>query len=455
MEKTAGKEMQRRDVIDLLAQASLSGYLGLFVGSGFSRAATGGRALDFAGLVQEIIDHLGLDIDIEHDPAFRHRSYPQICSHLVQKYGEIDPSNTALKFREAIAHVCNFQPSPLLRQPLSTALQGVHPSWILTTNYDLLLETLFDEFDCVLPERPLVPRPDRVPIYHLHGHRLRPASIKITEEDYVSLLGPIDYQRLRLPLLLLESTTLMLGYSLGDMNVRAAMEWARSFDERIQLDEAQGQVVQALYVDAPATREPYRGPNQEWVLEIDDLQMLLVEIGEARAALSAELADLRSRIHTFLGADDNAEAVAIEGSEEREEFLRIIRESSSFSSHSRVVEFLDRVLEPIWDKATDRGGFDYYDDYLCLLIDVLEQLDTELEATLLGYLGDRLDRVAPLIDPSSGARKWGYSWKASSTWRTRRADIPKTVLKEIRSFAESNGRSLLLDLLSDTAPETG
>ena len=125
---------------------------------------------------------------------------------------------------------------------------------MITTNYDLILEHLLNDATTVMPNQPLVPNAEHVPIYHLHGHRLEPSSIKITEEDYVGLLAPLDYQKMKLPLLLLESTTLMLGYARGDINVRAAIEWSESFkgSDRLRLCSEQGVVIQCF--TSPKTR---------------------------------------------------------------------------------------------------------------------------------------------------------------------------------------------------------
>ncbi|MBI5608597.1 MAG: SIR2 family protein [Deltaproteobacteria bacterium] len=232
----------RDEVFKRLAKSALDGYLGLFVGTGFSIALTNGRAPNFKKLLQEVCGELNIAFDFGDAAAVLGKSFPQVASSLVELRARemlklaptgSDPDlvgQSALnEVRQAIATKTNLQPDPLLRAPYKAVLAKVSPSWIVTTNYDFILEALFDRSTSLLPENFLLPSTKLVPIYHLHGHRRRPESIVVTEEDYVGLFGPLEYRQLKLTLLVAESSTVMLGYSLGDINVRAALSWARGF----------------------------------------------------------------------------------------------------------------------------------------------------------------------------------------------------------------------------------
>jgi len=280
----------RNDVVGTIVRSSLSGNLGLFVGTGFSKAATDGGAPTFHELLSKLVKQLGLDSDINSEEQYRFKSYPQIATTLLEEYvdssvsqdranatecdciyEESDATEAKVRatreFRTQIAHICNLIPDEDCRTALSDGIKKLRPSCVITTNYDLILEHLLNDATTVLPDQPLVPNAEHIPIYHLHCHRLDPSSIKITEEDYVGLLAPLDYQKMKLPLLLLESTTLMLGYKLGDINVRAAMEWSKSFmgSDRLRVSSEQGVVIQALYKPENPKDEPYRGVNGELV----------------------------------------------------------------------------------------------------------------------------------------------------------------------------------------------
>lgn len=439
----------RDAALEIAANASLTGYLGFFVGSGFSRAATSGQAPTFRQLMEMLVPRLDLDADILGREEYRFRSFPQVASNLLDAFAKVcQPAEKAGEsFRQAIADICNLKPEPAAVAALRPGLREASPSWVITTNYDLILESLFEDAHTVSSDQPLIARPDRVPIYHLHGHRLNPSSIKVTEEDYVGLLGPIDYQRLKLPLLLAESTTLMLGYAFGDINVRAAVSWARSFKaaQGLRLSRGEGLVVQALYVSGTPSISPYEGPNGELVIETSDLALLLQDLAQCRTSLASQLVNVRSAIETFLSDPLVAAQLANHGPE-RTTFLNILSKALPFSRVTRIIEFLSRGLEPLWDKARADGGFDYYDTYICLLIDALERVTVQsCNPALLSFLADELEKVGSFISETPFA--YGTAWKASSTWKAQHKRIHPDMKRELRSYGASHFSPYLLKLL--------
>jgi len=422
----------REKIISTLAFAAESGYLGVFVGSGFSKAATGGQAPGFEELLIRVAERL----DLSHDFAkkeFHCKSLPQIASQLLHGYIESGAKAAEQRFREAIAGVCNLEPHPSVGPALSHALRHLGPAWFITTNYDLILEHLLEGAPSVLANQPLAPNTQKPPIYHLHGHRYYPSTLRITEEDYVSLLAPIDYQRLRLPLLLRESTTLMLGYALGDINVRAAVEWAKSFQAEHKADFAnpQGVLVQALYAATPAA-DPYAGPNGETILEIASISGLLNEVLLEQLKVRESIAATRAAIAEFL-SDPNNPLELETNPAKREFFLNIVKSSLPLAQSTQILEFLSKTLEPIWTKAREDYGFDYYNVYLSILLDVAERLElTQAHPRIVAFLGESLDRIGWYFHP---ATMIGYAWEASATWIAEHGRLPKMLKQELASYA--------------------
>ena len=76
----------RSDVVEAIVRSSLSGNLGLFVGTGFSIAATGGDAPTFCGLLTKLVRQLGLASDINSGEQYRFKSFPQIATTLLEEY---------------------------------------------------------------------------------------------------------------------------------------------------------------------------------------------------------------------------------------------------------------------------------------------------------------------------------------------------------------------------------
>jgi len=451
--------LTRSAVIDAIARSSLSGNLGLFVVTGFSIAATDGDAPTFLELLTKLVEQLGLPSDIRTGEQYHFRSFPQIASALLREYADayvveqraesehyeysysaVDESNSrddaASIFREKIAQICNLVPIDYYQAGLSDGLKGVRPSWVITTNYDLILEHLLSDATTVLPNQPLVPNTDNVPIYHLHGHHLEPSSIKITEEDYIWLLAPLDYQKMKLPLLLLESTTLMLGYALGDINVRAAMEWSKSFkgSDRLRLSCEQGIVIQALFKPEDPREEPYAGANGELVLEVPSLRSFLRQLAEKRTSMQEDRDRVREKFDRFLSNPDNAEQLPSDR-RKRDQFLEMLKADMPLLRTTAIVEFLSQTLSLVWEKASQPNAFEFYNIYMSLVLDVLiATKSASCPPALFCFLADALDRVGFRIDADKGL---GSAFAATDTWIMRRKEIAPRVMAELRSYASA------------------
>jgi hypothetical protein len=437
----------RSMALNWIAGSSVIGYLGLFVGTGFSKAATSNRAPGFEDLLKKVAERLDLPSDFDSNPGYRRKSLPQIASRLLRDYSEKHPppEQAAERFREEIAQLCNLVPDVSLTDRLKAALRSIRPAWIITTNYDLVLESLIDDAESILPTEPLVARASRRPIYHLHGHRQAPTTIKVTEEDYVGLLGPIDYQRLKLPLLLLESSTVMIGYALGDINVRAAIEWSRSFrgEHGLRLPPWQGRVFHAVRKQHPR-KKPYFGPNGEIVLEISDVTEFLEEVGLQMSNVEQWLENLKKSIREFLANPANAGAVAVDANR-RAKFLKIIEKSLSYCQPATMIEFLSRVLDPIWTQARQDQGFEHYDTYLQLLLDIFEKINLRsANPVIVVYLADALDKIGWYLNI---AKVPGSAHAATDRWLAEHDRIKAEMKRELKSYADAYERHGLIRAL--------
>lgn len=435
----------RSEVIASLAHASDLGRLGLFVGTGFSMALTQGRALSFLHLIKGAARHLRLDEGLVEE-RYRYKSLPQIATELVRVLasGGMPISEARYSLKKTISELCFLIPDPLVKLQFETALKSAGPSWIVTTNYDLLLESLIDGAQSLLPEDILFPSTKYVPVYHLHGHRHDIDTICVTEEDYVKFLGPIDYKRLRLPLLFLESTTLLLGYSLGDINVRSAISWARSLSSAGgKAGKCGGAVVQALYSASP-NPDPYEGLDGEIIIEVTHTEQLLSEIGEAKVARRKSVDAHKEAIRAFLLRSDLAVGMESAGPA-RNAFLRIIEEVENEVPICDVIRFLSEAINPIWLKARGDNNFPFYDVYMQLLIDILRRIKhRQSNPNLVSFLGDALDNVGSFFNERYTI---GSAHAATKTWIRDAPALDKDLLRELKIYAYRYGKAGLRRLM--------
>jgi SIR2-like domain len=89
---------------------------------------------------------------------------------------------------------------------------------IITTNYDTLIESIF-EFDPLVGNNILLSNPYGS-VYKIHGCVSDPARIIITEEDYKSFENKYELIRAQLLSMFTHNPIIFLGYNIGDENIK-------------------------------------------------------------------------------------------------------------------------------------------------------------------------------------------------------------------------------------------
>lgn len=105
------------------------------------------------------------------------------------------------------------------------AIQAIRPHAIITTNYDGLLELLFEGYEPIVGNSVL--RYDLNSfgeIFHIHGMADDPASLTLTAPDYANWHKQSRYFAAKLLTYFAEHPVFIFGYGLGDPNVRTLLQ---------------------------------------------------------------------------------------------------------------------------------------------------------------------------------------------------------------------------------------
>jgi|GEM_PF-1082592 len=458
----------RDEVLKRLGRASLTGGLGLLIGTGFSIAATEDSpkpALSWG----ELLECAAAELDLEFPPAdSQGMSYPRMASEMarvlrekiLEDAGKDAPTGsrrTALdeatsRIKEKIARLTAFHQNPELSDDLGEALKGIGPAWIVTTNFDLLIEELLPDSDVLLP-RQVIPANARVtPVYHLHGHRLAPASIVITEQDYVETFRMGEYRQIKLSLLFSESTTLLLGYGLGDVNVLTAIEWARSYSSNggTAGGSSVGSVIQTLWDPDGGEQEPYWGDHDELIVPIDGLTTFLREIVDARDALERDDAQVRALVKELESPKSRKQFLASRAT--REKYLAALVEYSARHGSRKPLELLDEILEP--EDSWSWADFGTIHLILEATLDIFEHwAEQDVHPALFNAVAGKLGNLSWYIGEDPKTELPGDAWKAQKVWHKRKRALPRTTIRKLRRYAEENDYSKLVRLLDPIGSE--
>ncbi|PRY65403.1 SIR2-like protein [Glaciihabitans tibetensis] len=209
----------------------------LFVGSGMSRRFLGTD--DWEGLLKRFADLTG-------QPYARYKANAdgdaaRVASDIAEKFRDVwwedaafeesrkehpSPSSREAPLKIEVAkhflHSTDDLPTTgALRDELDLLKRAVIEGAI-TTNYDLLLETIFDGFEVYVGQNELLfNNPQGVgEIYKIHGSARRPESIVLTAGDYESFNDKNQYLAAKLLTLFVEHPIVFLGYSLSDPNIQ-------------------------------------------------------------------------------------------------------------------------------------------------------------------------------------------------------------------------------------------
>ncbi|HHT9109746.1 MAG TPA: SIR2 family NAD-dependent protein deacylase [Candidatus Brocadiaceae bacterium] len=431
---------KREDVLKFISSSASYGNLGLFVGAGFCKAVLNDDfekiALSWRKLLNKASEQLEIDYAaIQKEGA----GYPEIASRICQAYADNKNktfSQGASRLKQAIASLTCWYPDRERMAKFGSYLDALSPSWVITTNYDLVIEGLLTGRSIPLGPNDLLTNPRGiVPVYHLHGIRTSPEEIIITQEDYVSLFRPNEYRQIKLALTVKESTTLLIGYGLGDVNVLTALDWSNN----VFLEEKRAfphDVIQIVRKKNPK-QLPYRDRSGILVIETSDLVAFFEEYMAVRAAEKKNEEEIKKDILEFSNAlaDPTIHFVDkfIDDEQDRKETIRVL---SHFPIHlvSGFISFLDKCIDETWKRSEPNGAFEGYNQNLSIILDILTLFDiNNIPPALFQTAAYGLQRVGCYV-----GKEDGKSRSAEETWRNRKGELSKEMVKELTNVADQH-----------------
>lgn len=440
--------IKRREALDLISKSSNYGNLGLFIGTGMSKAILKTTALSWKELINKCAEEF--DINLQKDIDIEGLGYPEIASKiakLISYKNDIEYFDAIKKLKEKIAEFTCWYPREEDRKVYGEILQKINPSWIITTNYDLIIECLLTGKCLPLePNDQLIAPASLIPIYHIHGIRTNPDSIVISQEDYIRLFRPSEYRQQKLPLLMKESTTLIIGYGLNDINVLTAFDWTQNLycnQKTIHPHE----IIQLLHTDTPKDT-PYRDHNGIIIIEFTDLRNILSEIAELiinnkQAELKSE-DDLDDLDEIFTNPKTDHIKKFIDNKTIREKIINKLFEHSIRLSSSFLV-LLSKAMEETWQRAEPKNAFEAYNQNLTILLDILEKIELlKCPPVLLEAIASNLNRTAYYVGNEIGASRSAYN-----TWEKREKNIPESIKLELKNIATTQRYQNLNKLLEN------
>ncbi|KGN95231.1 SIR2 family protein [Porphyromonas gulae] len=213
-----------------IAAALYTGNLTFFVGTGFSKELTGGKAPSWSNLLDlcynEIKNNRSQTDKSELDGFYGKKIDPLIYAEFL----EVELKKEGRLLRDIIKQIISDRTSNKeldadavkCIKDFFSSKPGVN---FITTNYDTLLsDHIFPQENSAFVEGQVFTRKkSKYNIYHVHGCITNPETIVVTNQDYYSFQNKRGYLSRKLYTLFQETTVVILGYSLGDFNLNTIL----------------------------------------------------------------------------------------------------------------------------------------------------------------------------------------------------------------------------------------
>lgn len=414
-----------------IAYAAASGQLCLFTGTGFSKAVTDNDAPSWQGLLESVCD-------LTADPAsFKEALFPagekgvlsleeaaQVISIELSKYEKSIHEEIAKKILTLVPKGDNSAIQEFLSKRTFKAI---------TTNYDKLIEILSGIADCqsLTPGLPIPRSPSRVKIYHVHGSIDSPKNMVVTSDDYFRFINGESYFSRKLSTVLHENTVVIIGYSLGDTNLKAIISDYKGFSKSHVIGSN-------IFL---VSRSKIDQHIKDYYAHCYGIRVLdQTEVHDFFQRLNAALPEAEKRLHQSI---DNIKKVIFENHSFNKNYLRI--EETFFEiisslaaigisiNHASVVKTIGDIIKTKIELTQENGAWVQYEHlarWLAYLASILELKGTSIEQI---YLDATLSSMTTMRKDL----RIGYSWHAYKSWINRWPGIISSNRALIRKHIEA------------------
>lgn len=424
-----------------LAFALANDSLCFLAGAGLSKHLTSGAIPDWEQLLDTACDALkdSAKARVQLKQARSELFGLEDCAQML----ELAFIREGLELRDTLAKIiASHSAHPVASASLKAFLMAHGGVRFITTNYDLLVESLVDSpatCNCNYPGRPVSRRRATVDVYHVHGCVLDPSAMVVSTADYYKWMNNVSYFSQKVATLLHENAVVILGYSLSDPNLKALLNEHRSTQSRT-INRG------SLYFVARKTlpgyvRDYYEAAYGISVIENTEVDALLAaveaQLPEARKRVGTLEADLRNVLNGIAKWDDAFLKT-------RASLFHIVATADSIGIdvHSPpCAAMFEAILTKKVTLTKEDGAWSQYShlaDWLVYIASIMDIPGTPLE-------GPFLEAVRHSMTTMSKELYFGFSWNAFVIWNTNweRMTFKNRLL--IRQFMEK--KTLRADVL--------
>jgi hypothetical protein len=417
-----------------LAYALASGSLSFFVGTGFSKHLTAGRAPDWQSLLIRCCASLkDPDTILEelfpgNKPILPLEECASVIALQMRKEGKSLYETIAKDIRKLKADDDAVKP---LRD-----FSAKHKSLkFITTNYDRLIEDeiLDGNYSAFCPGFPINRQREYHEVYHIHGAVGLPDEMVVTADDYYRFINVPNYFSKRLDTLIQENTTIIIGYSLGDINFKSILNAHRQHGSHIinrqhlffLTRKSVPQYVKDYYDSSYGLR----------VIENTEIPDLILKIDKRFDDINLGVKDAKKTLRSVLNGDMKYTDAFLKKEESFAKILATISSTGFRIQHQNLIALITDTIKRKHDFTNQIGAWEQYTHLAAWLVQigcVMDLKDTPLANVYL-------QAVKTSFCKMSKTKEYGKSWDAYKIWSSHWGDVTFKNRILIRDFIKKEG----------------
>jgi len=395
-----------------LAYALESNSLCLFVGTGFSMHLTDRKAPSWITLLKDCAEKLndGKELCEQLFPDDNPIMPLEECASIIQ----VKMHSKGLCLHTEIANIIGKLELDEKSNKVKDFINSHLNLKFVTTNYDLLVD------DKILCEEkrtsyssgyPINRQPKGVQIYHIHGSIKYPKKMIVTADDYFKFINSPDYFSHKVQSLIEENTTVIIGYSLGDVNFKSILNQFR-VNRNHDINRQNLFFLSRTKVDTHI-RDYYDRSYGLRVIDETGINSFINSLSRKHTKIKDRVANSRTLLFPVLEGDKKFSDKYLK---KRESFFEIIATLSSngvLVSHSNVQKFLKDILQRKNNFTNEDGAWEQYVHLASWLVHlgcIMDIANTPLKNTFL-------EAVETSFGNMSKRKVLGLSWDAFWAWK--------------------------------------
>lgn len=393
-----------------LAYALASGSLCFFVGTGFSKHLTSNQAPSWIDLLKKCTEELS-------------------CGEKIAD--ELFPDNNPVMALEECASVINLLLSKEDKDIYQLIAKQLHELELtadadtiriftnkhnnikyITTNFDLLIEDGLCGKNCTTfcNGYPVNRQTKGVHIYHIHGSIKHPRKMCVTADDYFEFINNPSYFSRKFHTILEENTTIIIGYSLGDVNLKTILSHYR-YNCTHEINR------QNIFY---FTRKKIQQHVKDYYESTYGLRVIEnTQINELFEGIDKKYEEIKDRVtkslNKLMKVLNNEAKYTDDYLKKRDSFFEVIATIYSngiLITHPQVIKFIKDIIQRKHNFTNEYGAWEQYDhlaEWLIHLGCVMDLRETPIEETYL-------EAVITSLKSMSKKKELGKSWDAYHSW---------------------------------------